>query len=108
MGRPRFPDQPADHDDTVREADQRVNDPDLALGADRQFLEPPVVPRIGSFHHPADPGLQGFALGTDLPITTQLGKQLPCFTAVISSIQMHGNLLWQLVAETGKAFERGA
>lgn len=70
MGHPCFPDQPADHDDTVREADHRVDDPDLALGADRQFLEPAVVPRIGSFHYPADPGLRGFALGADLLITT--------------------------------------
>ncbi len=31
MGHPCFSDQPADHDDTVREADQRVNDPDLTL-----------------------------------------------------------------------------
>ena len=77
MGHPCFSDQPADHDDTVREADQRVNDPDLTLGADRQLLEPSVVPRISSFHHPAHSGLKGFALGADLPTATQLGKQLP-------------------------------
>lgn len=104
MGHPCFSDQPADHDDTVREADQRVNDPDLTLGADRQLLEPSVVPRISSFHHPAHSGLKGFALGADLPTATQLGKQLPRLAAVIASIQMDRDLFGQSVTETGKTF----
>lgn len=104
MGHPCFSDQPADHDDTVRDADQRVNGPDLTLGADRQLLEPSVVPRISSFHHPAHSGLKGFALGADLPTATQLGKQLPRLAAVIASIQMDRDLFGQSVTETGKTF----
>lgn len=107
MRHSRFPDQPADHDDTVRGAEHGIIDPDLALGADLQFLEAAVVPRIGSFHHPVDSGPQGFALGADFPIATQLGEQVPGLGAVIASIQVRGDLLWPSVAETGKAFEGG-
>ena len=42
MRHPRFPDQPADHDDTVRGADHGIIDPDLALGAD-----PSIATQVG-------------------------------------------------------------
>lgn len=99
MTHPCFLDQPSKNDDAIRETDQSVNDPCGTFSADGQFLEPTVVPGVGSFYHPSRPSLQRFTFGTDDVAAPQLIEQVTGFLAVVASIQMRGDLLWKKVGE---------
>src|SRR5699024_10788099 len=71
VGDPGLADQASDDDDRVGEGDECVVDASSAFGADQEFFEAAGVSGVRAFLYSAVAGLQRFALGADLPITTQ-------------------------------------
>lgn len=94
MRTPGLADQSPDDDDRVGERDEGVIDSGSAFGTDQEFFEPAGVPGVGAFHDPSGAGLYGLAFGADLPVIAQFSQQVPGFVGVISSIQMHHDLIW--------------
>ena len=73
---PSFADDASDVDDRVGEGDERIDDPDVFLGADSQFLESAVVPGVRSLDDPSRASLDacGDAFGGDSLVAAEFGQ----------------------------------
>lgn len=111
VGGPGFADESADDDRGVGQCDECLDDAGASFGAVRELSEAAVVPGVGPFHDPAGTGLEWEVLLTDHPVAAQFSEQFACHRAVVTGVEMGGDLLGQAdvepVLEPSEFLQRG-